>query len=272
MLLRLGGYLGLMRIPNGLIAVASILVASVSATRSFAPGRPILLGAAAAFLILAGGNALNDYFDRGIDAVNKPGRPIPSGRVPRNGALTFAAVLFGGGLATSLFLPAGALALAVLNTGLLIVYARYSKRMLVFANLLVAWMTGSVFLFAGAILRRAGLPIVVLAASAFFIMMTREILKDIEDLEGDRRAGASTIPIRWGIKRARTVSSLFALPAVLVLVPPYAAGDMGGRYLGMVLLAAAALAASLFLPPGKAQKVVKGATLIVLLAFVAGSL
>jgi geranylgeranylglycerol-phosphate geranylgeranyltransferase len=272
MLLTLGGYLGLMRIPNGLIAVVSILVASLAATRSFAPGRSILFGAAAAFLILSGGNALNDYFDRDIDAVNKPGRPIPSGRVPRKGALAFAAVLFGAGLGASFFLPAGASALAVLNTYLLIVYARHSKRMLVLANLLVAWMTASVFLFAEAILRRADLPVVVLSASAFFIMMTREILKDIEDLEGDRRAGASTVPIRWGAARARAVSSLFVLPAVLVLVVPYAVGEMGGRYLGMVLLAAAVLAASLFLPPGKAQKAVKAATLVVLLAFVAGSL
>jgi geranylgeranylglycerol-phosphate geranylgeranyltransferase len=271
MLLTLGGYLGLMRIPNGLIAVVSILVTSYSVTRSFEPGRSVLLGAAAVFLILSGGNAFNDYFDREIDAINRPRRPIPSGRVARNGALAFAAALFCGGLGLSVFLNADALALAVLNTNLLIVYARYSKAMHLFGNLLVAWMTSSVFLFAGAILGRIDLHVVVLAASAFFIMVTREILKDIEDLEGDRRSGASTLPIRWGVKRARTVAGLCVLPAVLAIFLPVAVRPMDGPYLALILLATAALGMSLFLRPGKAQKVVKAATLVVLLAFTVGS-
>jgi len=272
MLATLRGYAGLMRIPNGLIAIVSLWAASIAETRSLAPRVRILLGAAAVFLILGGGNALNDYFDWQIDAVNKPGRPIPSGRVARAGAGRFAALLFAGGLAASLALPVAALALAGLNAGLLILYAGRSKKMLVLANALVAWMTASVFLFAAAILGRLGLPVASLAASAFFIMMTREILKDIEDVEGDRRAGAATIPIRWGAGRARIAANLLIAPAVLALVPPFVTGALGGRSGMLILLAGASLATSLALPAAGAQKVVKAATVVVLLAFAAGSL
>lgn len=272
MIRTLGGYLSLMRLPNGLIAVLSVLVASLCATRSPAPGPKVLIGAAAAFLILGGGNALNDYFDSGIDAINKPRRPIPSGRVSRRAAGAFALGLFAAGLGLGLFLNAAAFALAAVNTGLLILYARRSKRMLFAANVLVAGLTASVFVFAGAILRRIDLSILALAGSAFFIMLTREILKDIEDLEGDRRAGAATLPIRWGVRRARGLANVFIPPAVAVAALPALLGRMDGRSLAMILLAAAGLGGSLFLPPRAAQLSIKAATLIVLLAFAAGSL
>lgn len=175
------------------------------------------------------------------------------------------------GLALSAFLNARAAPIAFVNAGLLIVYARYSKTMGLLANILIAWMTASVFIFSGAILGRIDLNVIVLASSAFFVMLSREILKDIEDIEGDGRAGARTLPITYGIRRARTVSSVLIFPAILLIYLPLWLKAMDGLYAALIILATAVLVLSFFSEPPRAQKAIKLAALIVLAAFLAGT-
>ena len=266
-----GGYIRLMRIPNGLIAFFSVLVTSVFASRSLALSPPVFLGAVATVFIMGGGNALNDYFDVAIDRLNKPHRPLPSGLIEPKKALVFSVALFSVGIFLSAFLNAGALSIVVINTCLLIVYARYSKTLLFSANVLIAGMTASVFIFSGAILRNIDLPVIVLALSAFFVMMSREILKDIEDIGGDRQAGARTVPLQYGIARARALSTALLCPAVWLIYLPSLRKVMGRPYLGLAVLATLCLGLSCFLPPHKSQRVIKLAAVIVLLAFLAGS-
>jgi len=265
------GYLRLMRAANCLITFFSVIATSFFVTRSLAPSALVWLGAAAASLITAGGNALNDYFDHEIDKINKPDRPIPSGLVSRNAALVFSVILLGLGAGASLFLNFPASALAIMNACLLIVYARYSKAMSLAGNILVALLTSSVFVFAGLILRVINFNVVVLAGSAFFVMLSREILKDIEDIEGDRRAGATTLPIRAGVGRARAAATIFVIPAALLIFLPVIFRTTGWGYLVPIVPATLALGFSFFQPPEKSQKTIKGAAVLVLLAFVAGS-
>jgi geranylgeranylglycerol-phosphate geranylgeranyltransferase len=266
------GYLRLARPTNAAIAFASVLGGGIVTIRSWNVGFPVVRGALAAALILGAGNALNDFYDAGIDAVNRPARPIPSGSVSPNGALAFAIVLFACGIGLAWTLPSDARSIAVLNSVLLAAYARYSKKMPVAGNILVAALTASVFPFAGAILGRVEPEIIVLAVSAFFAMLAREGLKDIEDLPGDARAGASTIPTLWGTGTARTVATVSSIVSVLPLFFPVLIAEMGLPYLIPAGLAAAGMGVSLFLPAAKAQKVIKAGTLLVLLAFLAGSL
>ena len=271
MLRTLIGYLRLMRIHNCLIAFFSIIVTAFIASRSFTVRPGVLLGAVVTLFIMAGGNALNDYCDDEIDRLNKPGRPVPSGLIAPKSALIFSAALFFIGLLLSLFLNLLAMSIVIVNTCLLTVYARNSKRMFFAANLLVALMTSSVFIFSGAIVKTMNLDIIVLASSAFFVMTSREILKDIEDVQGDRRSGALTIPIKLGVKRARTVSTILILPAIPLVFLPWILKRMDRPSLGLIILATMALIYSLFLEPKKSQKVIKLATVIVLTAFLVGS-
>jgi geranylgeranylglycerol-phosphate geranylgeranyltransferase len=271
MLQALVGTFRLMRIQNCLIAFFSVLVTSFFASRSFEIRPSILLGALATLFIMGGGNALNDYFDYRIDRLNKPHRPIPSGLIARKKALAISTAFFFVGVVLSIFLNPWAMSIAIINACLLIVYARYSKTMLFAANVLIAGMTSSVFIFSGAIMKRIDLNVIVLASSAFFVMMSREILKDIEDIEGDRQAGALTLPIKYGVPRSRAVSMVLLGPAVLLIFLPSVLKAMDGLYLGLIILATLALVLSLFLPPPKSQKVIKLAAVIVLLAFLAGS-
>lgn len=271
MLQNIFGYLRLMRIGNCLIAFFAIFATSFFISQSFDLRIPVLLGAMAALFVMGGGNSLNDYFDFEIDKLNKPHRPIPSGLITRQNALVFSIYLFFAGFLLGLFLNIFALSIVFLNTCLLIVYARYSKTMPFSANILIALMTSSVFIYSGTILTVININIIILASSAFFVMTAREILKDIEDIRGDTQAQASTLPIKLGIRRARTISSLFILPAVALIFVPQVLGTMDGLYLGLILCATATLGVSIFLKAKHAQKIIKVAAIIVLAAFLVGS-
>jgi len=265
-------YLRLMRIGNCLIGFFSILVTSFFVSQSFVFNAPVFLGALAALFIMGGGNSLNDYFDYRIDKLNKPERPIPSGVIKRQSALIFSICLFLGGIFLGLFLNVFALSIVLINTILLIVYARYSKTMSFAANVLIALMTSSVFIYSATILHILDTNIIVLASSAFFVMTAREILKDIEDIQGDIQSGASTLPIKLGIRLARTISSLFILPAILLIFVPYVFSTMDELYLGLILCATTALVVSFFLQAKQSQKIIKLAAIIVLAAFLVGSI
>lgn len=272
MIQQIFNFFRLMRIGNCLIAFFSILATSFFISQSFDLKIPVFIGALAALFIMGGGNSLNDYFDYKIDKLNKPNRPIPSGQITRKRALIFSICLFFTGIFLGFFLNVFALFIVLINASLLIVYARHSKKMSFAANILIALMTSSVFIYSGMILNIINIDIIVLASSAFFIMTAREILKDIEDIHGDTQSGASTLPIKLGIRRARTMSTFFMLPAVFLIFVPYILSTMDEFYLGLILRATAALIVSFFLQAKQSQKIIKAAAIIVLAAFLVGSI
>ncbi|MBW1764077.1 MAG: UbiA family prenyltransferase [Deltaproteobacteria bacterium] len=272
MIQQIFNYFRMMRIGNCLIAFFSILATSFFVSESFELRITVFIGALAALFIMGGGNSLNDYFDYKIDKLNKPNRPIPSGQITRQKALVFSICLFFTGIFLGFFLNIFALSIVFINTCLLIVYAWYSKKLSFAANILIALMTSSIFIYSGMILNIININIIVLASSAFFVMTAREILKDIEDFHGDIQSGASTLPIKLGIRHARAISTLFILPAIFLIFVPYILSTMDEFYLGLILCATAALVVSLFLKAKQSQKIIKLAAIIVLAAFFVGSI
>jgi len=188
----------------------------------------------AAFSVTGAGNAVNDYYDREIDAVNRPKRPIPSGRISPKGALLLSSALFAAscllaGLASEL-----CLAIAILNSLLLFCYARNLKGMPVAGNSCVSYLTGSTFLFGGAALGPAGaIANLFPVALSFLATMSREIVKDIEDMEGDRKGGARTLPLLAGRAISSAAAAVFTLLAVILsLLAPF-----GTAYLMIIVVA-----------------------------------
>ena len=117
--------LELVRARNAAIAFFGVLVgAALSGNFTLAP---VILAAFSAALILAGGNAINDFFDVEVDKTNRPERPIPSGRTSKKSALAVSLILFLLGLAMSSLTNAYCLIIAAANTVVLILYGRFSK-------------------------------------------------------------------------------------------------------------------------------------------------
>ena len=181
-----------------------------------------------------GGNAINDYFDRDIDRINAPDRAIPRGAVSPRGALVFSLVLFLAAGATALLLPVLALGIAVFNLLALVVYTQFFKGTPGLGNVLVAYLGGSTFLFGGAAVGNAG------ASATLFVLaalstVSREIIKDVEDVEGDREEGLRTLPVAVGDRRALFVAAGALVLAVIASPIPYVFGMFGVVYLFAVI-------------------------------------
>jgi len=214
------GFFKIIRPANAVMAGIASVVAYFIATGTLIPA--VLLLLIVVTLITAAGNVINDYYDAGIDAVNRPDRPIPSGRVSRNAALWYALLLFTAGIVASLFTNAICIAFAVVNSLLLALYAARLKSLPVAGNVSVAYLAGSMFLFGGAFAGIDGMfRLVPIALMTFLAMMARELLKDAEDVEGDKAGGASTLPIRYGVKATAHWAFLFVLLSVLASFEPY---------------------------------------------------
>ncbi|OVE86073.1 geranylgeranylglycerol-phosphate geranylgeranyltransferase [Natronolimnobius baerhuensis] len=227
---------------------------------------------AATGLAVGGGNAINDYFDREIDQINQPERAIPRGAVSPRGALAFSFALFGAAVVLAVTLPWAAIAIAVINLLALLAYTEFFKGLPGVGNALVAYLVGSTFLFGGAAVGEIG-PAIVLAVLAATATLTREIIKDVEDIDGDRAEGLNTLPIAIGERRALVVAAGLLVIAVIASPLPYALDYFGVAYLVIVFPAALLMfyaAYESFEDPTASQTHLKYGMFLAALAFIIG--
>jgi geranylgeranylglycerol-phosphate geranylgeranyltransferase len=231
--MRLSGFLVITRPINACVAGLAAIVAYLIDTGTVIPETLLLFAVVA--LITSAGNVINDFFDAKIDEINRPDRPIPRGIISRGAARGFAVTLFLAGILVSFVTNPLCIGLAVINSLLLIAYAAKLKRTPLIGNLVVAYLTASIFLFGGAFNGLAGLiHIIPIAVITFFAMVSRELLKDAEDIEGDAVGGAETVPIRIGIKKTAEFAFIITFFAVAASLIPYF--WWGIWYLGGILI------------------------------------
>jgi geranylgeranylglycerol-phosphate geranylgeranyltransferase len=213
------GYIRITRPVNALVAGVAVLLGYLVATGTIEPWALILVPVVT--LITGAGNAINDYYDRDIDKINRPDRPIPAGQISPRNARFFSVFLFAGGIALASFTNPLCLAIAIINAGLLAWYAASLKKLPVVGNIVVAYLSASIFLFGGALAGIEGLIMnLPIAAITFLAMFSREILKDAEDIEGDRTGGARTLPMIIGVRRSGAVALALSASAVVLSVLP----------------------------------------------------
>ena len=198
----------------------------------------VLLVAATVF-ITAGGYVINDYFDIKTDLINK-GKVIVGTKIPRRKAMMWHSVFNIAGVAAGFYISykagyiwLGSLFLVV--SGLLYFYSASYKRQFLIGNLVVALLTAMVpmlvvFYEWPALYRYYSLNAIRLpefnfiiywiggfSLFAFITNLIREIIKDIEDFEGDLAYGRNTIPVVIGILSAKIVSVSLILIMVVLL-------------------------------------------------------
>ena len=237
--MRLPASIDLIRLHNCMLAGIAVLVGMIVAVAS----RNIILYQAAfafavAVLVCAGGNATNDYYDREIDRINRPERPIPSGRLKARDALLIGGVLFTIGILLSILLGVPCIILAVVNSVVLAFYAAHLKRLGIVGNLIVGYLVGSTFLFGGlaATNARELQALGVLSAMAAVSTVGRELIKDIEDMKGDSKIGLKTFPLSYGPRAAAALAIVFIAAAIVLSPVPYLLDLFGGLYLTLVMI------------------------------------
>ncbi len=271
---------GLLELTRPVNAVAAGVLTLIGAYVAGANGgglaaHPVQGAAAVVATVLAtgAGNAINDYFDRDIDAINAPERAIPRGAVSPRGALAFSVVLFLGAMGLALSLPLLALAIAGFNLLALVAYTELFKGLPGVGNLLVAYLGGSTFLFGGAAVEGSLATAATLAALAALSTFTREVIKDVEDLAGDREEGLNTLPIAIGERAALAVGTAALVVAVVASPVPYLRESFGLAYLAVVVpadLLMLGAAAEGFSDPSSAQRHMKYGMFLAAAAFLVG--
>ena len=205
-------YIEILRPGNAIMgAIAIILVAIIDKTFNI----PVILAMLAVFFETAAGNVINDYFDYNIDLINKPERPIPSGRISITNGRNYAYLLFILGTKcgflisylTSNWIP---FMIVLISDIILYLYAYKLKTTPLIGNLTVAFMTGFGFVFGGYSINNPSIitTSIFLGFFAFVMTAARELAKDIEDMEGDKAEGAKTLPILYGTKITAILSAI----------------------------------------------------------------
>jgi 4-hydroxybenzoate polyprenyltransferase len=187
-----------------------------------------LLGSAMAALLNAGNNALNQIYDLEIDRVNKPKRPLPSGRLTVPEVWVFTNITYAIALVLAwLVAPHGRhecfwlVLIAVLCTYMYSVPPMRTKRLGIWANVTIAIPRGTLLKVAGwsSVKTIAGVEPWYIGAIFGLFLLGATTTKDFADMEGDRRGGCRTLPIQYGVRRAAwMISPSFVVPFLMINV------------------------------------------------------
>ena len=226
-------YLKLIRIINCIIAAAAVLIGAYFTWTSTVYYAPIM-SAIAAFLVCAAGNVVNDIVDIDVDLINQPKRVLPAGDISKSAATKLAIALTILAVVVALSINWLVMSAVLLAIALLALYNFRAKKIPIFGNFIIALLGALTFLTGGLavdVLLTFALPgPIIPALFAFFFHLAREILKDVEDIEGDRRVGIRTFPQVVGESRAvLAVLILFFIMVVLTFIPVLA-GWFGRAY------------------------------------------
>ena len=189
---------------------------------------PPLIGSAMAALLNAGNNALNQIYDLEIDRVNKPKRPLTSGRLTIAQAWRFTNATYALALVLAwLVAPGGRhecfvlVAIAVVFTYIYSVPPLRTKRLGIWANVTIAIPRGVLLKVAGwsSVKTIVGVEPWYIGAIFGLFLLGATTTKDFADMEGDRRGGCRTLPIEYGVRRAAwMISPSFVVPWLMISI------------------------------------------------------
>ena len=216
------------------------------ASTGIAPGDRwgvVLLGVAVAGpLVCAASQAVNDWFDREVDAINEPGRPIPSGRMPGRWGLRVALAWTAASALAGWFLGPWGFAATLAALALAWAYSAPPLRLkengwwgntaVAFSYEGLAWVTGATVVLGGAWPGWRTVLLAALYSAGAHGIMT---LNDFKAREGDAVMGIRSLPTRLGPERAAVVACLFMVAAQAVVVAVLAGWGLDGA--GMVVSA-----------------------------------
>ena len=218
---RIGGFLRILRPVNSVMMGLSILVGVVIAggLRSSIPLEYLALAFVTGFTLTGSAMVINDYYDREIDAVNEPNRPIPSGEVKPSEAIAYSLLLSAAGLAAAYLTSIQSLAIAIFSWLAMMVYSAWGKRTGFPGNLIVSTCISLPFIYGGAIAGNISTSLL-FSALAFLSNTGREVTKGIVDTEGDGARGVKTIAVAYGVEKAAYIASAFYIVAAAASILP----------------------------------------------------
>ena len=214
------------------------LAVAVSAALVDALDQVVLLikGILVVVSLIAAANAFNDYHDLEADRINQTNRPLPKGDLSPKTALILSILLFlmGAGISFTMNTESFIIA-AVVALPLMVVYSLWLKGSVLIGNIIVAAILGLAFLFVGALFSELN-RMITPSLLAFGFTVVREFIKDMADAEGDRAAGLTTFPVKFGLETSARVAIVITTLFMALLAVPYLMNIYSEKYLVAAIL------------------------------------
>lgn len=232
----------------------------------------VIFASITVFLVTSAGNIINDIVDVESDRVNHPKRPLVLGSITMKQARTAAIVLFAAGLVLSaFFISLYAMLIVILAEVLLVSYEFFLKKRGFVGNVSISVLVGLIFIFGG-IAVNSTYKMLILFAMASLANLSREVIKDIEDMKGD--VDRVTLPQKYGVRMASVAAITSVLIAVGMSSLPYFLDIFPVYYLAAVALSDALFIISAYKigNPHLSQNLSKFAMIMGLVSFTIGGL
>jgi geranylgeranylglycerol-phosphate geranylgeranyltransferase len=223
----------LIRVWNCLLATAGVWVGAYLTWLKPMYYGPLMAGSAA-FLVCATGNVFNDLRDIEIDRINRPDRVLVRGAISTGQAIWLAIICAVAAIVLAVAVNWLVLVAVLAALVLVLAYDFGLKKIPVVGNLSIAVLSAFTFMTGGlSIGPKLALVLpgpLIPAVFALLFHMVREILKDAEDIEGDRRLGITTLPQIIGESKSLMVALLFFFVLVVLTYIPVIEGWFGRAY------------------------------------------
>ena len=282
----LKGFVLLLRPVNCLMMGLAVIVGELIAYGNVFISLQTLLGFITSFTLTGASMVANDYWDRFVDKVNTPNRPIPSGLISEKIALVYAFILIVIGISTAILTNILCLAIAIVALSISLLYSFKGKETGLTGNFMVSACVALPLVYGGFLYKGFSWDFAGLWSLFFFALMAflantgREVTKSIVDVEGDRLRSVRSVALNYSEKTAVFGAISFYILSVGLSVFPWLLGFTSWFYLPFVILADAGFIASslMLLRDGSKENAKKMKNMVLLwmmiglLAFIAGSL
>lgn len=228
-------YIKLIRPLNCLITALVVIVGGIISSESSSFDNILILASVTAAFAAASGNVINDYFDIEIDKISHPDRPLAAGKIMPSNAIKFYSILVLVALTFSFTLNIQLFVITFSALAILFLYSIYLKKIPLVGNITVALLTALAFFFGGIAVNNAEAAIVP-AVFAFLINLIRELVKDIEDIEGDKLNSVITFPIRFGMSTTKYLIAILILVLIGFTFYPFINQSYKIEYFVLVML------------------------------------
>ena len=241
--MNLQGLLTLIRPINSIMIGFAVLVGIIITNPSLVFSEFSFVGFLIGFFISSYSMVINDIYDIDIDKINRPDRPLPSGRVTLNEAKLFSVFLLFIGISLSI------ISIIRYDSSILIffitiffsfiswLYSYNLKKRGLIGNFIVAISMTIPFIFGGIIINGfTNVLLLSFSTIAFLSGLGREIVKTICDVKGDKSKHVNTISITLGVSNAAKLGGFLILCAVLVSIIPFVLGSVDPIYFIFLIL------------------------------------
>ena len=217
---KLSAVFRIIRPTNCVITFITILTAGLICGIGDFTYTNILLAAFSGSFVAAAGNIINDYFDIEIDRINRPARVLPSGELSKRFAFNLYFIISASALYLSSLINLESIVIVIISSLIILLYSYKLKGTPLVGNFIVAFLTGLAFIY-GSIAVDNFLCGIIPALFALLINFMREIVKDIEDMKGDKAAEILTYPIRRGVDASITIVIFTAVLLIISTIIPF---------------------------------------------------